>query len=96
MEGNCEKFYALRETEAPSGGLILIIDKIVVDLAIDAEALKRLYRGISRTVVARARDGRWVRFPAQALRSHVTAGGVHGVFELRTTAGRLTSMQRLG
>ena len=73
---------------------------IVIDLAIDAEALKRLYRGISRTVVARARDGRWVQFPAQALRSHVGAHGVshgvYGAFALHVADGRLTTMERLG
>ncbi len=71
------------------------MDRIVVDLAIDAEELKRLYRGISRTVLARARDGRWVRFPAQALRSHVLVHGVHGTFALHVRGGRLTTMQRL-
>ncbi len=43
-------------------------ERIVVDLAIDPEELKRLYRGTSRTVVARARDGRLIQFPAQVLR----------------------------
>lgn len=74
----------------------MVIDKIVVDLAIDAQELKRLYRGISRTVLARARDGRWVRFPAQVLRSHVLADGVHGAFALHISDGRLTAMRRLG
>ena len=73
-----------------------LLARIVVDLAIEAGELKRLYRGISHTVVARARDGRWVQFPARALRSHVTARRVHGVFELCTAGGNLTSMQRLG
>ena len=71
-------------------------EKIVVDLAIDAEELKRLYRGVSRTVLVCARDGRWVRFPAQVLRAHVMTHGVHGAFALHVTDGRLTTLQRLG
>jgi hypothetical protein len=71
-------------------------ERIVIDLAIDTEELKRLYRGTSRTVVARARDGRLVQFPAQALRQHVLAHGVCGAFALHVTDGRLTTLQRLG
>lgn len=71
-------------------------ERIVVDLAIDPEELKRLYRGTSRTVVARARDGRLIQFPAQALRAHVLAHGVRGTFALHVTDGRLTLLQRLG
>ena len=70
-------------------------ERIVVDLAIATEELKRLYRGTSRTVVARARDGRWIRFPAQVLCAHVLTHGVHGAFALHVTDGRLTSLQRL-
>lgn len=69
---------------------------ILVDLSIDADALKRLYRGVSRSVIARARDGRWIQFPAHALRGHVAAYGVRGAFILRVDDGRLTSMERLG
>jgi hypothetical protein len=70
-------------------------ETIVVDLSIDADELKRLYRGAARTVVARARDGRWIQFPAQALRSHVASHGVRGAFALRVAAGRLTTIERL-
>ena len=68
---------------------------IVVDLTIDGEALKRLYRGVCNTVLVRARDGRWVRFPATALRAHVIGHGVYGAFALRVADGRLTAMERL-
>lgn len=71
-------------------------ERIVIDLAIDPEELKRLYRGTSRTVVARARDGRLIQFPAQALRRHILAHGVLGAFALHVTDGRLTTLQRLG
>jgi hypothetical protein len=68
---------------------------IVVDLSIAGNELKRLYRGGCSTVLARARDGRWVRFPATALRAHVLGQGVYGAFVLRVTDGRLIAMERL-
>jgi Protein of unknown function (DUF2835) len=70
-------------------------DQIIVDLAVDPEQLKQLYRGVARNVVARARDGRWIRFPARALREHVDALGVHGAFVLHVQSGRLTTMSRV-
>jgi hypothetical protein len=71
-------------------------ETIVVDLAIDAQQFKQLYRGVTRAVLARARDGRWVQFPALGLRAHVDANGVHGTFVLRLRAGRLMALERLG
>jgi hypothetical protein len=41
------------------------------------------YQGTAREVVARALDGRIVRFPASTLRAHVTLDGVRGLFALR-------------
>jgi hypothetical protein len=71
-------------------------DEMIVDLALGPEQLKQLYRGIARNVVVRARDGRWIQFPAHALREHVDALGVHGAFVLRVQSGRLATMSRLG
>ena len=71
-------------------------ETIIVDLAIDAQQLKQLYRGVTRAVLARARDGRWVQFPARGLRAHVGANGVQGAFALRLRAGRLMALERLG
>jgi hypothetical protein len=71
-------------------------ETIVVDLSIDAQQLKQLYRGVTRAVLARARDGRWVQFPALGLRAHVGVNGVHGAFALRLRAGRLMALERLG
>ena len=70
-------------------------ETIVVDLTIDGDELKRLYRGLCNTVLVRARDGRWVRFPASALRAHVIGHGVYGMFALRVVDGRLAAMERL-
>ena len=41
------------------------------------------YRGEKQAVLARAHDGRTVRFPASELRRFVTPTGVDGTFELR-------------
>jgi len=70
-------------------------DEMVIDLSLDRERLKQLYRGVARNVVARARDGRWIRFPARALREYVDEFGVRGAFVLRTQQGRLTTLERL-
>lgn len=54
-----------------------------VDLAIDSEELLAMYRGTAREVIARAADGRIVRFPATVLRPFVDDRGVHGRFRIR-------------
>lgn len=54
-----------------------------VDLAIDSEELLAMYRGTAREVIARAADGRVVRFPATVLRPFVDGRGVHGRFRIR-------------
>lgn len=53
---------------------------VVVDLQIGPEALKTLYRGGAPVVVARALDGRRIRFPASHLRPYISADGVAGRF----------------
>ena len=74
-------------------------DKVVtltVDLAIDGERFRRYYQGTARSVVARARDGRTVRFPASLLRPVVMADGVYGRFRIRCDgSGKLVSIDRL-
>ncbi len=70
---------------------------LVVRLAISAERMLAFYRGRARQVVAVAEDGRTVRFPAEALRPHVRADGVHGRFLVRFDANhRLIGVERLG
>ena len=54
--------------------------RIVVDLRIAADDYLRMYAGTAKSVVARARDGRRVRFPAQALRAFVSHEGITGCF----------------
>lgn len=71
------------------------MQSIVVDLNISADEYLRHYRGVS-TIVARARDGRRVQFPANLLRAHVSHNGVHGSFELQIDeSAKLVNMRRL-
>lgn len=71
--------------------------RYVVDLQISAAELLRYYRGTARDLVARARSGERVRFPADALREHVGRDGVRGTFSLSVNAGnRLQRIERLG
>ena len=66
-------------------------------LDIDADELMRFYRGETGEVVARADDGRTVRFPAVNLRAHVAAGGVRGRFRLRFDDDfRFVALERIG
>lgn len=51
-------------------------------LRISPHRLLHYYEGEVDTVVARATDGRVIRFPANILRSVVQSDGVQGTFEL--------------
>jgi hypothetical protein len=51
-------------------------------LDISPDDLLDYYRGLARTVQARASNGQTVNFPASALQRHVTKEGVHGDFRL--------------
>ncbi len=53
-----------------------------ISLSIPSEEFVRLYSGTAKFVVARAEDGRTVRFDANHLRPFVTSNGVHGRFEI--------------
>ena len=70
--------------------------RYVVELAISAEEIRRLYEGTANVVVARDRlSGRTVRFPANRLRPFVSEAGVYGRFELEVDAeNRLLNIGR--
>lgn len=69
----------------------------VVDVHISADEFIRHYSGAAHAVVARARNGQTVRFPANALRSFVAHDGVHGAFTLIIDeTNKLLSIDRLG
>lgn len=66
------------------------------DLNISREEYLRYYRGAAVTVRVVDREGRGVRFPASALRSHVTPTGISGSFCLVTDEHhKLVRLERL-
>ncbi len=70
--------------------------RYVIDLRIPKDELLRYYRGAARGVIAQARSGQRVRFPAQVLRPFVAHDGVCGAFLLQVDgANRLTGIERL-
>lgn len=70
---------------------------IILDLSLSADEYLRYYSGEASSVLARARDGRMVRFPAAFLRRFVDHDGVHGRFLLRCDdSNRLVSIERIG
>lgn len=72
------------------------MQKILVDLKIDREEWLRLYRGETRTVFARTRDGRSVQFPANILNPYVLHGGIEGSFLIQfDDAGKFQSIAKV-
>lgn len=66
-----------------------------VYLCISAEHMLEYYRGQAKTVLAQASDGRWIRFPANALKPFITDTGIEGRFRLSFDAEqRLKSLLR--
>lgn len=67
---------------------------VVIDLTYD-ECLA-YYAGSFANVRTRSLDGRWVVFPADALRRVVNRDGVHGAYRLTfSAAGRFQRIMRL-
>lgn len=58
------------------------VQTIVIDLHISVQELEKLYSGSATNVLAYARDGRRVQFPAAQLRRFTTREGVNGRFVL--------------
>lgn len=55
---------------------------VTLDLHISADEYLAMYQGVVTNVVARAHDGRVIRFPANLLQKFVTHGGIHGQFTI--------------
>lgn len=71
-------------------------ETILVNLRIPAERYVTYYQGTTNAVVARAMDGRRIKFPAAILRPYVTREGVYGLFAIKITpAGKFISIHRL-
>ena len=75
--------YTKISTESVKTGLNRVYKSVVIELAIDAQHYAAYYRGTAREVIARAADGRHIRFPANILQTVITREGIHGMFELR-------------
>jgi hypothetical protein len=70
--------------------------RIVVDLAISADEYLAYYSGSVRQVVAKATDGRIVRFPAAILQRMVGHDGIYGRFAIEfDSAGKFTGISKL-
>jgi hypothetical protein len=59
-----------------------MVQRLLVVLNISTYDLMQYYEGTVDSVVAKATDGRTVKFPANILRSVVRDKGVYGTFEL--------------
>jgi hypothetical protein len=70
---------------------------LTVRLSIPADRFLAYYRLDAQEVVASTADGTRVRFPANALRTHVTHDGIHGLFEIQFGDDhRLIAIKRIG
>lgn len=58
------------------------MQRLLVDLSISAEEYVKLYQGKARTVQAKSRDGRSVKFPANILVPFVQHDGIRGTFQI--------------
>ncbi len=68
--------------------------RVIVEFSYDE--FRPYYEGLAREVVAPSLDGRWIRFPASALRSYFTHDGINGIFELRfDTKNKLISLNKI-
>ena len=69
---------------------------LTIQLNLPADQVLRYYRGQARSVQARATTGQLVQFPASALQRHVTAEGIHGLFQIEFDANyKFVSLERV-
>lgn len=70
---------------------------LIVDIRISRDDYLRWYRGAAQVIHARSRDGRSVRFPAQALQPYVSHNGVEGTFAIYFDENhKLVRVEKLG
>ena len=66
-------------------------------LHISRDEYLRYYQGQAVAVVVTDKEGRSIRFPANALRTHVDHTGIHGRFRLITDdQHKLQRLERIG
>ena len=86
------------DARPPRGHAVtVIVPTFVLDLSIHADDWLRYYSGSGMAVVARARDGRRVRFAARHLHPFIARDGIRGTFRLEVdAASRFVAIDRLG
>ena len=68
---------------------------IVVDLSISREEYLSWYSGHASNVIAIARDGRKIKFPANSLQKFVTHQGIQGAFVIAFDGNKITCVEKL-
>ncbi|WP_315980025.1 DUF2835 domain-containing protein [Aliamphritea spongicola] len=58
------------------------MQQIIVDISLSSEEFLQHYRGTAKNL-ARSRDGRRIRFPAEILRPFLLHSGISGSFVIR-------------
>ncbi|WP_271270581.1 DUF2835 domain-containing protein [Aliamphritea hakodatensis] len=72
------------------------MQQIIVDISLSSEEFLQHYRGTAKNVVARSRDGRRIRFPAEILRPFLLHSGISGSFVIRfDEGGKFSDIRRL-
>lgn len=70
--------------------------RIRVSVEFSYDDFRPFYEGLAKEVVAPSLDGRWIRFPASALRPYFSHTGISGIFELRFDGNRkLIALERV-
>ncbi len=70
--------------------------QLEVSVSISAERFLEYYRGSAKAVMAKATDGRTVKFPANLLQPFLDRSGVHGRFRIEFDArGRCQKIERV-
>lgn len=72
------------------------MQQIIVDVLISREEWLRIYRGETNAVLAKSRDGRSIKFPANILKKYTTQNGIDGSFAIQFDAeGKFQSIIKL-
>jgi len=71
--------------------------EVIFSLHISADDYLYYYKGKAKYVLTKSRDGRNIKFPADALRRFLTHDGVFGQFRLRFDENhKLISIEKIG
>lgn len=69
---------------------------LLIDISLDEKRWLQFYRRPGQVIIARARNGQRIQFPAERMRPFVTASGIHGSFKFTIDANnRLQRIERI-